>query len=221
MEVRELYEELQKRLGKQNWWPTKSNNEEEEILIGAILTQQTKWENVEKAINNLMRSNLLSLDRIVSVPLRQLEELIRPCGFARVKAKRLKQVAKLVLKRYSSLGDLLALPLDSARKALLELPGIGYETCDAILLYAGNKPIFVVDRYTHRLFVRLGLWKGNYSYERLRKFVEARLPREVAIYKEFHALIDVFAKRICAADPRCESCFLRNDCKRFKEGRKR
>ena len=221
MEIMELYVELRKKLGRQEWWPTKSNNEKEEILIGAILTQQTKWENVEKAIDNLMRNDLLSLSGIANASTKRLEELIKPCGFSKLKAKRLKQVAKLILKQYSSLEELLKLPLDSARKTLLALPGIGYETCDAVLLYAGNKPIFVVDRYTHRIFVRLGLWRGRYNYERLRKFVEAKLPKKLAIYKEFHALIDEFAKRICTANPKCESCFLRKRCKAFKEERRK
>jgi len=208
-----IYETLLEFFGFQNWWPTKSGNKAEEIIIGAVLTQQTAWRNVEKSIDNLINAGCLSLKRISGMKLKEIENLIKPCGFYRVKAKRLKEISTYFSRKYGNLRRFFEKPLEECRKELLSLNGIGYETCDAILLYAGNKPIFVVDRYTHRILSRAGIWSGKFRYEALRTFIESQVPRDVKLYKEFHALFDELAKNYCKNKPLCKDCPLKEMCK--------
>ena len=214
MRVRELYERLLSFYGPQDWWPAETPFE---VVVGAILTQNTAWRNVEKAIDNLKREGILDPESILKTPEDVLKELIRPAGFYNQKAARLKRVCKLIVD-YGGLEELFSLPLDELRSVLLSVKGIGPETADAIILYAANKPTFVVDRYTHRVFTRLGIWKGDYDYEGIKKLVETEIPPDVYTYQEFHALIDEHAKRICRKNPLCASCPLRDVCPYARDG---
>lgn len=184
-----IYKELLKKHGKQNWWPTLTSNKFE-ICIGAILTQNTNWKNAEKALVNLIDANAINPEKIATMPIKMLERLIRPSGFFRQKAKRLKEFSRFVLS-YGSFDKFLS---DVTREELLSVKGIGNETADSILLYACEKPFFVVDSYTRRLLLKHRLIKGNEKYDDIRNFFESRLPKDVELYKQFHALIVVDGK---------------------------
>ena len=210
LELPELYRLLYEHYGPQGWWPVdreyhrkNGSDPREEIVIGAILTQNTNWKNVAKALENLKKNSLLSFRAIIDLPLQSLEELIRPSGYYRQKARRLKEVCKALS------------PVDKvtsiSREDLLSIRGIGPETADAILLYAGNRPFFVIDAYTARIMERVFGMTG--SYEELRSYFEDNLPREVQLYKEFHALLDRHAKQHCRKKPLCEGCPLAQRCR--------
>ncbi len=209
-ELLKVYEALLESYGKQNWWPVDEeyhrkagSDPREEIVIGAILTQNTSWKNVEKALENLKRENLLSFEGVLKTPLEKLQELVRPSGYYRQKARRLKEVAKAL----SPIDKVRTIP----REELLKVKGIGKETADAVLLYAGNRLFFVIDAYTKRIVNRV--WGMEGSYEELRKWFEENLPKDLEIYKEFHALLDEHAKRFCKKTPVCEGCPLMEMCK--------
>jgi len=182
--LRMTYKELLKKHGKQNWWPSVTRKKFE-ICIGAILTQNTNWRNVEKAIANLIDVDAIDPVAILNMPTNKLEGLIRPSGFFRQKAKRLKEFSEFVL----SYGSFEKFAKNVTREELLDVNGIGKETADSILLYACGKPYFVVDAYTRRLFSNLGLIKGDEEYDDIRQLFESKLPKNVELYKEFHALI--------------------------------
>jgi endonuclease-3 related protein len=195
--------------GYQGWWPvdegyhaTKGTDPRDEIIIGAVLTQNTAWRNVEKALENLKRYGELSLGFVRQASAKELEELIKPSGFYRLKAQRLKHIAE-----FFNPTDLVE---KVSREGLLKVKGIGKETADAILLYAGGRLSFVIDAYTKRLFKRLYGLDGG--YEDLKSYVEENIPKDLTIYKEFHALIDEHAKAYCKCIPRCGGCFLKNFC---------
>lgn len=211
MQLQELYERLLSFYGPQNWWPAETPFE---VVVGAVLTQNTAWRHVEKAIDNLKREGLLDPESIIKTSDDVLRELIRPAGFYNQKTQRLKAICKLIVD-YGCLEELFKLPLGELRSVLLSVKGIGPETADAIILYAAGKPTFVVDRYTHRIFTRLGIWEGKYDYEGIKKLVESEIPPRVDVYREFHALIDEHAKRICRKKPFCDSCPLRDVCSRY------
>jgi endonuclease-3 related protein len=205
----QLYQLLLDFYGYQGWWPvdegyhaTKGTDPRDEIIIGAVLTQNTAWRNVEQALENLKRYGELSLDFIRQASAKELEELIRPSGFYRLKAQRLKHVAE-----FFNPTDVVE---KVSREELLKVKGIGKETADAILLYAGGRLSFVIDAYTKRLFKRLYGLDGG--YEDLKTYVEENIPKDLTIYKEFHALIDEHAKVYCKSTPRCGGCFLKNFC---------
>jgi endonuclease-3 related protein len=205
----QLYQLLLDFYGYQGWWPvdecyhaTKGTDPRDEIIIGAVLTQNTAWRNVEKALENLKRYGELSLEFIRQVSTKELEELIKPSGFYRLKAQRLKHVAE-----FFNPTDVVE---KVSREGLLKVKGIGKETADAILLYAGGRLNFVIDAYTKRLFKRLYGLDGG--YEDLKSYVEESIPKDLTIYKEFHALIDEHAKVYCRSTPRCGGCFLKNFC---------
>jgi endonuclease-3 related protein len=181
---------------------TKGTDPRDEVIIGAVLTQNTAWRNVEKALENLKRYGELSLGFVRQASAKELEELIRPSGFYRLKAQRLKHVAE-----FFNPTDLVE---KVSREGLLKVKGIGKETADAILLYAGGRLSFVIDAYTKRLFKRLYGLDGG--YEDLKTYVEENIPKDLTIYKEFHALIDEHAKTYCKSIPRCGGCFLKNFC---------
>lgn len=204
----ELYKALLRAYGPQHWWPAETPFE---VVVGAILTQNTAWRNVERAIANLKREGLLDPESILRASPDVLRELIRPAGFYNQKLQRLLEVCRLI-RRYDGLERLFSLPIGELREVLLSVKGIGPETADAIILYAANKPTFVVDRYTHRVFSRLGLWNGPYKYEAIKRLVEGQIPPSVEVYKEFHALIDEHAKRVCRKQPYCHACPLRESC---------
>lgn len=204
-----LYEKFLKKYGKQNWWPVdyeyhkrQGSDPREEVVIGAILTQNTAWKNVEKALENLKREKLLSFEGIRKIEKEKLENLIKPAGFYKRKAEYLKNFVK----RFKSIDEL----SKASRSELLKLKGIGRETADAILLYATDRLTFVVDAYTKRLLKRLRNVEG--SYEEIKALFERNLPKKLELYKEFHALIDVHAKEMCRKRPLCERCILKNEC---------
>lgn len=192
MNILKVYEKLLKKFGRQNWWPMSSGFQpkEWEVCVGAILTQNTNWRNVERALGNLRKNEILSPEDMVSIKTKKLEDIIRPSGFYRQKAERLKEFARFVL----GFGTFEKFIKNVNRDDLLKVKGIGFETADSILLYACGRPYFVVDAYTKRFVKSLGV-KTKMDYESLRGFFEKNLPKDVEIYKEFHALIVEWGKR--------------------------
>ena len=180
-----LYRKLLKRYGHQHWWPADTQYE---VVIGAILTQNTSWGNVEKALDNLRRKDALGEKAILEMPLAELEELIRPSRYFRQKAERLKLTTEKWLELRGSRKSTMEL-----RKEWLTVKGIGKETADAILLYAMDRPIFVIDTYTRR-FCKAELGKEFREYDDYREFFESVIPKDLELYKEYHALIVEWGK---------------------------
>jgi endonuclease III related protein len=177
-EIRAYYEALSQAWGPQHWWPAQSRFE---VIIGAYLTQNTTWTNVEKALANLRAARALSVESIQSINIRKLQHLIRPAGYFRQKAKRLKLFVAFLNKRYSgSLTRMFSRPTEELREELLELSGIGPETADSILLYAGNHPVFVVDAYTRRILDRHGILPERADYEQIRRLFQDALSHVAA-----------------------------------------
>jgi len=205
----ELYQTLLKRYGALHWWPADTPFE---VCVGAILTQNTNWGNVEKAIGNLKREGLLSVDALREIDRERLAELIRPSGFFNVKSARLKGFVGWFLAEYGGLDAMFSGDWRVLREKLMAVPGIGPETCDAILLYAGEKPSFVVDAYTRRLFSRLGLVREEDDYHQVRALFMDLLPSDVGMFNEYHALIVEQCKRHCKKKPRCDGCPLHALC---------
>jgi endonuclease-3 related protein len=205
-----IFHRLASHFGPRHWWPAETPFE---VCVGAILTQNTNWGNVEKAIAKLKRDGLLSPEAIRDMPGERLAEVIRPAGFFNVKSRRLKEFVAFLFDRYAgSLDRMFAGDWQSLREELLAVRGIGPETCDSILLYAGHKPTFVVDAYTRRVFSHLGLIAPQSSYEEMRAFFMAHLPADVALFNEYHALIVEQAKVYCRTSPRCPGCPLADAC---------
>lgn len=206
-----LYARLFAFYGPQNWWPSESAWE---IMVGAVLTQNTAWANVEKALANLKRANRLSPARLRQLGTARLAALIRPAGFTTTKPARLKTLVNFLYDVYG--GDTANLrggDMAVQRAQLLGLNGIGPETADAILLYVADKPVFVIDAYTRRILGRLGLAAPIASYAELQALFMNHLPREVAYFQEFHALLDTHAKLTCRKRaPRCAACPLEREC---------
>ena len=207
------FETLSKTLGPMRWWPARTPFE---VIVGAILTQNTAWQNVEKAIANLRRERLLTPRAIEGVSHQRLARLVRPSGYFRQKAKKLKAFARFLRNEYGgSLRRMFQTPTVELREQLLDVYGIGRETADSILLYAGGHPIFVVDAYTHRILGRHGLAPGAPEdapdYEAVRSLFETNLPADARIYNEFHALLVNVGKNWCRSrDPRCTECPLQS-----------
>jgi endonuclease-3 related protein len=199
-----IYRRLSRHFGPMHWWP---GDTPFEVCIGAILTQNTAWTNVTRAIDSLREEGLLRPRALRAVPPKRLEDLLRPTGYFRVKARRLRAFLDFLFARYrGSLTRMFRTPRGQLREELLGVPGIGPETADSILLYAGGKPEFVVDAYTRRIFARhLFLDEGATYDETKTLFVDA-IPRDVALYNEYHALIVKLGKEHCRPRPRCEGC---------------
>ena len=209
-----IYKSLYDVFGPQHWWPAKTRFE---IIVGAILTQQTTWENVEKAIKNLQEKHLLTIESLANTPLKKIEKLVQPAGYYHQKSKRLKEISTYFLRKYQgNLNKLFKNNTKSLREELLTLPGIGEETADSILLYAGEKRIFVVDAYTRRILSRLGLLPAG-DYDRIRMFFEDNLPGDIKIYQEFHALLVKLGKEFCKKKPLCQICPLGTVKNKMKE----
>lgn len=205
---RRIYQELLAVYGPSGWWPGDS---EFEILVGAVLTQNTAWTNVEKALANLKSANLLSPQAVIDTEPARLAKLIRPSGYFNVKTKRLRAICLWVVER-GGIDNLHKLSTAELRAALLEVHGVGPETADDILLYAFRRPVFVVDAYTRRIFSRLGLITGTEHYETLRQSFEMALGEDISVYCEYHALIVRHAKHVCRKTPLCEQCCLAPMC---------
>jgi endonuclease-3 related protein len=211
-----IYKKLYDQFGPQGWWPGETRFE---IIVGAILTQNTSWKNVEKAINNLRREGLLDARAIYHANELQLQKMLKPTGYYRIKTKRLKSFVEFLYRTYSGhLDRLLDQPPEKLRRELLSVNGIGRETADSIILYAAEKPQFVVDAYTRRIFQRLGLIREGLSYDEIKNFFEDNLPKDVLLFNEFHALIVRLGKEICRArNPLCALCPLADLCAFYKK----
>jgi len=195
------------RFGHQKWWPGETPLE---VMVGAVLTQNTNWTNVEKAIQNLRAKNLLSLEALNGMPIQALAQEIRPAGYYNVKAKRLKNLVRFVSLRYDgSLEALSCEAMGSLREGLLSVNGVGPETADSILLYALERPVFVVDAYTHRILLRHGMAVEQMAYHELQELFVDSLPEDLALFNEFHALIVRAGKEYCKKRPLCSDCPLR------------
>ncbi len=205
--LRDYFKDLLAHYGPQHWWPGESPFE---VMVGAVLTQGAAWSNVEKAIRNLKAYDLLDPGRIHELDEDTLALAIKPAGYFRVKARRLKNlVAWFVVRHGADVEKLRALRPDLLREELLEVKGVGPETADSILLYALGIPSFVVDTYTHRVMTRHGLAGEDTGYDDLKETFERALPRDAALYNEFHALIVAVGKEFCRPTARCETCPLR------------
>jgi endonuclease-3 related protein len=201
-----IYDILLDRYGRRHWWPAETPFE---VCVGAILTQNTNWGNVEKAVANLKRAGLLSPAALHELPVERLAEKIRPAGFFNVKSERLKEFITWLFDNHGgSVERMSGAQWPELRKELLTVRGIGPETADSILLYACAKPSFVVDAYTKRLLSSLGLITGREGYEELRSLFMENLPPDVELFNEFHALIVQHAKEHCRKKPRCGGCAL-------------
>ena len=207
-----IYENLLNKYGKQNWWPGDSIFE---IMVGAILTQNTQWFNVKKAIKSLKEEGLLEPRKMYLASEKRLAALIVQAGYYNIKAKRLKNFLDFLMKKELDFYSLRKETVECLREELLEINGIGPETADSILLYALEKKTFVVDAYTRRLFSRLNPkweWMKRITYDEIKGYFEKLLPDDLKVYNEFHALIVKHSKEVCKSKPLCEECVLKEFC---------
>lgn len=200
-----VYDRLYEFFGPQKWWPGETALE---VMVGAVLTQNTNWVNVERAIENLKGAGLLSFALLLHLPLDNLAAYIRPSGYYNIKAKRLKNLLQMIEDQYEGEVDrFFDDSLESCRSNLLSVKGIGPETADSILLYAAHQPVFVIDTYTHRVFSRHQLVPEESDYHSLQEEFMGRLPEDVSLFNEYHALIVAVAKEFCKKKkPRCKEC---------------
>jgi endonuclease-3 related protein len=202
--LNEIYHLLLKAYGPQNWWPAESPLE---VMVGAVLTQNTNWQGVEKAIANLKNNNLLNPEKLQALPTEDLARLIKPAGYFNLKARRLKNLIKFLTETYS--GDLettVQIDTGQLRKELLDINGVGPETADSILLYALQRPVFVVDTYTYRVINRHGLVGEDVSYDELQELFTQHLPLDMTLFNQYHALLVRVGKLHCQPKPRCQGC---------------
>jgi len=197
-----VYKCLLEAYGAQDWWPADSTFE---VIVGSVLTQNTAWTNVEKAIANLKRSNCLTLESILALSDDELAKLIRPSGYFNIKTKRLKNLCLWIAENGGE-AKLKEVNTATLRLSLLQVNGVGPETADDILLYAFARPVFVIDTYTRRLFSKLGLIEGDEPYETLRENIEAELESDVSLFSQYHALIVRHAKEKCLNLADCKHC---------------
>lgn len=202
----DIYQRLMAHYGPQHWWPAR---EPFEVIAGAILTQSAAWTNVEKAIANLKAAGALSPVALRQLPHSEVARLIYPSGYYNVKARKLQAFASWFGEQYhDNLERLFASDIDSLRQQLLGIYGIGEETADSIILYAANKPSFVIDAYTRRIIGRLGLAPRSNSYAAYQALFMSNLPSDARLFNEYHALLVRLAKSVCRARPLCQTCCL-------------
>jgi endonuclease-3 related protein len=202
--LRELYQRLWEVWGSQGWWPGETPFE---VAVGAILTQNTNWNNVALAITALKEQQVLEPQALYDLPETELARLIRPAGYYNIKANRLKNFLNFLANHHqNSMAVMAADTLENLRPGLLTVKGIGPETADSILLYALDKPTFVVDAYTFRILSRHNLIPETYTYEELRQLFMEHLPSEVTLFQEYHALLVRLGKVWCRPKPQCDSC---------------
>lgn len=195
--------------GKRNWWPGETPLE---IIVGAILTQNTSWKNVEKAIENMKKEGVLNVAKLYEIDTEQLSEIIRPSGFFNIKSKRLKNIINVIYNEYdATIENMESIKTYTLRNLLLSINGIGPETADSILLYALNKPAFVVDAYTKRFLKNHNLYNGDGDYHEIQKFFMDNLQSDVCLFNEFHALIVCLCQIYCRKVPICSGCPLERD----------
>jgi len=212
--LQDIYHRLISRYGPQHWWPAE---ETFEIMVGAILTQSAAWVNVEKAIANLKAARVLSPKTLRQLSLPELATLIHPCGYYNAKALKLKSLAHWLGEYYNDgLDKLFANNADHLRHQLLSIHGIGQETADSIILYAADKPIFVIDAYTRRIIDRLGLTPKTNSYTAYQSLFMNNLPADTSLFNEYHALLVCLAKNVCRNHPFCQQCCLSDICPNYQ-----
>ena len=200
----EIYDRLYGAYGPQKWWPGETPFE---VLVGAVLVQNTAWKNVERAIANLREQGLMTPKKLYALPPDELADLIRSAGYFRLKAQRLRNLLKLIVEQYDgSLEALFDQDVESLRRELLTVKGVGPETADSIVLYAAALPSFVVDTYTHRVLARHGWIEPEADYHQIKEHFESQLPVDVPLYNEFHALLVRVGHHHCRKTPICEDC---------------
>ena len=206
-----IFHRLYSDYGPQHWWP---GDGPFETIVGAILTQNVSWNNAERAINRLKQEGILSPSGLREVAIEELASLIKSSGYFNVKAKKLKAFAEHLGKNYGdNLEEMLQREPDTLRRELLSIYGIGEETADDIMLYAGGWPVFVIDAYTRRILERLDLVCEGQTYAELQAFFHSHLPRDARLFNEYHALLDHHAGVTCVRrDPRCSDCSLLDLC---------
>jgi len=211
-----IYQRLLAHFGPQHWWP---GDTAFEVIIGAILTQSTNWVNVDKALGNLRQAGVLAPRPMAALSADHLAELIRPSGYYRAKARKIRSFLDLLVNDYhADLDRLLTMETTELRRVLLATHGIGPETADSIILYAAGKPLFVVDAYTRRIFARLGLCPPVGRYEDLQALFMANLPPDAPMFNEYHALLVRLGKLVCRKrQPQCDACPLRDMCPTGRE----
>ena len=208
--LEDIYCRLFDNYGPQRWWP---GDDDFEIVVGAILTQATSWANVAKAIDNLKRAEILSPEGLRDVPIDELATLIRPSGYFNVKARRLKAFINHLWDNHDgSLEAMFSQDGPALRRELLSIYGIGEETADDILLYAANKPFFVIDAYTRRILERLDVNEGAENYAEYQQLFHDALPADAKLFNEYHALLVRHGKDVCRPTPLCDRCCLREIC---------
>jgi len=205
-----IYQRLMDNYGPQKWWPAK---EPFEVMVGAILTQSAAWANVEKAVTNLRASKAMAPEPLRRLSVSEIAELIHPCGYYNAKALKLKALAQWLGEYYDDdIERLFAGDVDQLREQLLSIHGIGEETADSIILYAANKPVFVIDAYTRRIIGRVGLAPESNSYTAYQCLFMDNLPADVRLFNEYHALLVNLAKNVCRTRPLCQQCCLNGMC---------
>jgi endonuclease-3 related protein len=202
---KKIYEKLFATFGPQGWWPASSPFE---VAIGAILTQNTNWKNVEKAINNLKKHCLLSPKKLKEIDEKKLSMMIKSAGYYNQKAKKIKEFVKFLIENYNGkMEEMKKENPEDLREKLLSIKGIGRESADSILLYALDMPVFVVDAYTYRIMLRHGLIYEDITYDELKDLFEKNLPHDVKIFNEYHALLVKVGKEFCKKSvPKCNGC---------------
>lgn len=214
--LEDVFERLLARYGPQGWWP--GDDRPFVVVVGAILTQAAAWKNVERALRNLERAGALTPEGLLRLPEAELARLVYPAGYYNAKAHKLKAFAEMLHGRCGGrLEGLFALPLSGLRRALLETHGIGPETADDIILYAAGRAVFVVDAYTRRILSRLGLRPAEDTYDAWQSFFMDRLPPDVPLFKEYHALLVRHGKETCRREPLCAGCCLLEVCATGRE----
>lgn len=227
--IQQIYDILLEKYGPQGWWPytpkgktkphyikknwtlKKTRFQRFEIMMGAILAQNTAWKNVSKAMINLKNNGIHSPEDVLACPQLGLAKIIRATGYFNKKSIYLKNFAQFI--HENPIEELQLLPLAELRKKILSVKGIGKETADSIILYALQKEIFVIDAYTKRIFSRIGICKDNTKYDHLQTLITGSLEKDFRIYNEFHALLVEHAKRYCRKKPLCRRCILKDMCK--------
>lgn len=217
----QVYDELLRAYDSQGWWPINneykkrgilSDAEKFEVIVGSLLTQNTAWTNVEKALNELRKNKCLSLKGILETRHETLAQYIKSSGYNNQKAERLKIVAQFLLQH--PLEELQNMETQELRTLLLSVKGIGPETADSIILYAFMKPSFVIDAYTKRIMSRIGLCGKDVSYDELQTLITNTIDKDVEMYNEYHALLVEHAKRYCRTKPLCQECVLKDSCQK-------
>ncbi len=215
--LKDIYKRLMAAYGRQHWWPAK---EPFEVMVGAILTQSVAWRNAEQAIANLKAAKALSPEAIRRLPLPELAQTIRPCGYYNTKALKLKSLAGWLGNHCSdNLNRLFTNDMENLRRQLLSIHGIGQETADSILLFAAGKPVFVIDAYTRRIISRIGMTPNSNSYAAYQQLFMTNPPADAQLFNEYHALLVRLAKDVCRKKPVCNKCCLNDICRFYKASR--